>query len=168
MPYAMERSKGGGTKRQARHRPETGNPAGAISDSPHRWQAGPRATENSVQQELQIGAEERCGREEPQRAQRAGRIAEANASIGLRSTRTTARQREVSDGDRLRSREPELLRKTHLTGCAALRAALRFSIPARGRSIHTQERPGPRAEIFRLRPGALKSRTSSYWRPECE
>jgi hypothetical protein len=43
--------------------------------------------------------------------------------MGLRNTRTTARQREVSEGGRSNARKPELLLKTHLTGCAPERAA---------------------------------------------
>ena len=35
--------------------------------------------------------------------------------MGLRSTRATARQREVSDGGTSNVSEPESLRKTHLT-----------------------------------------------------
>src|SRR6185312_15209284 len=80
-------------------------------------------TENSVQQASQIGAEERCGRGVPQRVQGEGSSAQDSTSMGLRNTRTTARQREVSEGGRSNARKPELLLKTHLTGCAPERAA---------------------------------------------
>jgi hypothetical protein len=70
-----------------------------------------------------MGTEERCGRGEPHKAQEAGRRAQPKASMGLRSTRATARQREVSDGGTSNVSEPESLRKTCLlcvgaTGCA--------------------------------------------------
>ena len=47
--------------------------------------------------------------------QKAGSRAQPRASMGLRSTRATARQREVSDGGTSNVSEPESLRKTHLT-----------------------------------------------------
>jgi len=70
---------------------------------------------NSIQHASQIGTEESCGRGEPQREQEAGRRAQLKASMGLRSTRATARQREVSDGGTSSVSEPEFLRKTHLS-----------------------------------------------------
>lgn len=66
-----------------------------------------------------MGVEERRGREEPQRVHEAGRIAQAKASTGLRSTRTTARQRDVPDDGKWNAIEPELLLKTHLAGRAS-------------------------------------------------
>ncbi|MGB6781530.1 MAG: hypothetical protein WBE36_05680, partial [Terracidiphilus sp.] len=63
--------------------------------SPQRPHAGPRATEISIQQTSQIGAWESRGRGEPHRAQQEGSKAQAAASTGLRSTRTTARHAEV-------------------------------------------------------------------------
>ena len=62
-----------------------------------------------------MGTEERCGKGEPQRAQQEGKRAQLSASMGLRSTRTTARQREVSDGGASLVSKPESMLKTHLT-----------------------------------------------------
>src|ERR1039458_2872605 len=93
----------------------TGGPddsAGAARVSPQHAHEGPLWTGNSVQQASQIGTEESCGRGEPQRVQNAGRRAQPKASMGLRSTRATARQREVSDGGTSNVSEPESLRKT--------------------------------------------------------
>ena len=70
---------------------------------------------NSIQQASQIGTEESCGRGKPQREHEAGRRAQLKASMGLRSTRATARHREVSDGGTSIVSEPESLRKTHLS-----------------------------------------------------
>jgi hypothetical protein len=61
-----------------------------------------------------MGTEENCGKGEPQRAHEAGKMAQPRASTGLRSTRATARQREVSNGGTSNVSEPESLRKTHL------------------------------------------------------
>jgi len=61
-----------------------------------------------------MGTDERCGRGEPQRTHEAGKRAQLMASAGLRSTRATARQREVSEGGTSNVSEPESLRKTHL------------------------------------------------------
>ena len=91
------------------------SPAAGQRASPQRAHKGPLWTGNSVQQASQIGTEESCGRGEPQRGQKAGRRAQPKASMGLRSTRATARQREVSDGGTSSVSEPESLRKTHLT-----------------------------------------------------
>src|ERR1700744_111775 len=70
------------------------------------------------QQRSQIGTEERRAREAPQRVHEAGRRVQPNASTtastGLRSTRTTARQRVISDGGSSTASEAESLRKTHL------------------------------------------------------
>jgi hypothetical protein len=100
--------------RQARQSLEKEGPEGALSASPHRTQAGAVWTENSVQQTGQIGAEESCGRGEPQRAQGDVRRAQLKLSMGLRSTRTTARHRVVSDGGTSVVRKPVSLWKTHL------------------------------------------------------
>ena len=69
---------------------------------------------NSVQQTSQIGTGRAAAEGEPQREQGAGRRAQLKASMGLRSTRTTARHREVPDGGTSIVSEPESLRKTHL------------------------------------------------------
>jgi hypothetical protein len=84
------------------------------NEFPQRTHAGPVRRGISVQQASQIGAEERCGKGEPQRAQGAGRNAQLTASMGLRSTRATARHAEVSDGGTSNVRDAESLRKTHL------------------------------------------------------
>jgi len=62
-----------------------------------------------------MGAEDRCGRGAPQRTQEEGSKTQAKASTGLRRTRATARQREVSEGGTSLVSEPESLLKTHLT-----------------------------------------------------
>jgi hypothetical protein len=101
VPKATARTKGGGASRQARHRCEDAMPStgGASSASPHRRHAGPSWTGISAQQASQIGTEEKRGRGEPQRAQEAGSTVQVIASRGLRRTRTTARQRDVSDSE---------------------------------------------------------------------
>src|ERR1035437_4919821 len=103
--------------RQVRHCPELDGPActGASSVSPQRTHRFPLRAGNFVQQTSQTGTELRCGREEPQRAQEEGRRAQLKESTGLRSTRTTARQREGPEGGTSHVSEPESLRKTHLT-----------------------------------------------------
>lgn len=83
--------------------------------SPQRVQEGLLRRGNSVQQRSQIGADAKCGSGEPQREQKSGRRAQPRASTGLRRTRATARQREVSKGGTSNVSEPESLRKTHLT-----------------------------------------------------
>jgi len=88
---------------------------GASRVSPQEKQTGAVWRGISDQQASQIGAEESCGSGEPQRVQEAGRNAQLTASTGLRSTRATARQAEVSDGGTSNVSEPESLRKTHLT-----------------------------------------------------
>jgi hypothetical protein len=132
--------------RQARHNAASARPASAGLDSsagvanasPHRAQKVPLWTGNSVQQTSQIGTRESRGKGEPQRAQNAGRRAQPKASTGLRSTRATARHREVSDGGTSNVSEPEFLRKTHLTwglrGCLCLSACLTAGLPARLRA----------------------------------
>ena len=82
--------------------------------------------------------------------QEEGSSAQESTSTGLRNTRTTARQREVSEGGRSNARKPELLRKTHLAGCAPERAAFETSIPAVHRCSRQKKRPG-RARNLRLR-----------------
>ncbi len=109
---------------------------GASSRSPQHAHRGPLWTGNSVQQTWQMGTEERCGRGEPQRTHEAGKRAQLKASMGLRSTRATARQREVSEGGRSKVSEPESLRKTHLAsgrlGRSARRHAVSIPVPRRG------------------------------------
>jgi len=58
--------------------------------------------------------------------------------MGLRSTRATARQLEVSDGGTSNVSEPESLRKTHLTSGLARGNARRLahSIPGRTGRFH--------------------------------
>jgi hypothetical protein len=82
--------------------------------SPQRAQTGPLWTENSDQQTGQIGTEESSGNGEPQRAQDEGRRAQLKLSIGLRSTRTTARQRAVCSSGTSVVRMAESMWKTHL------------------------------------------------------
>jgi len=150
-PKATARVKAGGARRQARQRaiPEPGASIlgallcalvlglaglGPSSASPQREQAGPLSGGNSVQQRSQIGAIESCGSREPQRTQGEGKTAQLTASMGLRSTRTTARHREVSGGGTSNVSEPESLRKTHLTRGRPWSASLHMSIPTeRGR-----------------------------------
>jgi hypothetical protein len=117
-PKATARINGGGARRQALQKQTLAVvDAGAAksSVSPHRAQARPVWSGNSLQQTAQIGAVESCGKGEPHRLQDAGRRAQLIASMGLRSTRATARQREVCDGGTSNVSEPESLRKTHLT-----------------------------------------------------
>lgn len=92
----------------------------------------------SIQQASQIGTEERCGRGESQRAQEAGKRAQPSASMGLRSTRATARQREVSDGGTSNVSDFKSLRKTHLTlgRRAEPSAPLRTSIRGTEEGLH--------------------------------
>jgi hypothetical protein len=100
--------------RHARHSANAPAPAVAFRLSPQRAHAGPPCLGNSVQQMSQIGIAESRGREEPQRAQEAGRSAQLKLSTGLRSTRTTARQRVVCDGRTPVKRMHASLWKTHL------------------------------------------------------
>jgi hypothetical protein len=69
---------------------------------------------NSVQQTSQIGAKESRGRSEPQREQEAGKSVQLKLSKGLRSTRTTARQRVVCESGTSVVRMLKSLGKTHL------------------------------------------------------
>lgn len=100
--------------RQARQSDDGERLAGAFKASPQRIHTGPVWTGNSVQQASQIGIDESRGRGEPQRAQEAGRSAQLKLSMGLRSTRTTARHRVVCEGGTSVMRMPESLWKTHL------------------------------------------------------
>jgi hypothetical protein len=100
--------------RQARHRGKTPGVEGAFRLSPQREQHAPLRTGNSAQQASQIGTEERRGKGEPQSAQNAGRRAQLKLSMGLRSTRATARHLIVSDGGIPLARMPKSLWKTHL------------------------------------------------------
>ena len=118
--------KGGGARRQERHRRENPESPSESRTSPQREQASPESAGSSSQQQSQIGTEERRGKGEPQRAQEEGRRAQATASPVLRSTLTTARHRAVPDGGRSIARVPESLWKTHLT--PGVEAPLRTSI----------------------------------------
>ena len=82
--------------------------------SPQRRQEDAVLAGNSLQQTSQIGAEESCGRGEPQSEQEAGSNTQLKLSKGLRSTRTTARQRVVADSWEWFVRMLESLWKTHL------------------------------------------------------
>src|SRR3954453_19365044 len=81
---------------------------------PHREHTTSLSTGISAQQASQIGADERSGRGEPQRAQPEGSKTQPIASTGLRRTRTTARHAEVPDGGTLSVSAFGSLRKTHL------------------------------------------------------
>jgi len=83
--------------------------------SPQRSHTGSVWTGTSAQQASQIGADERSGRGEPQRAQTEGSKTQPTASMGLRSTRATARQAEVPDGGTLSISALGSLLKTHLS-----------------------------------------------------
>lgn len=89
-------------------------PGGAGSASPQRRHEGGAWRGNSVQQTSQIGARESRGRSEPQREQEVGKRVQLKLSRGLRSTRTTARQRVVCDGGTSLTALRESLWKTHL------------------------------------------------------
>jgi hypothetical protein len=137
--------------RQVRHNPPPTGPVNASSsiESPQRAHRGPLRAGNSVQQTSQIGTEERCGRGEPHRVQQAGNSAQPKASTGLRSTRATARQREVSEGGTSNTSEPESLRKTHLTWGGNLKAR-----PNAGRIAHrlADSILGARSTFHRISP----------------
>lgn len=118
----MAFTKGGGARRQARQRLPAGMAEGcrersttASAASPQRTQAAASWGTTSDQQAAQIGANESCGRRYPQREHEAGKIVQASASRGLRSTRDTARHLEISDGVASNVSEPRSLRKTHLS-----------------------------------------------------
>lgn len=115
---------------------ETGG--GAGSESPQRWHVGGAWMGNSIQQTSQIGTRESRGRSAPQREQEAGKSVQLKLSKGLRSTRTTARQRVVGDGGTSLTAMRESLWKTHLAiaqrpsglpGSASI-AQLEFRAPA--------------------------------------
>jgi hypothetical protein len=116
-PKATARTKGGGARRQNRQSAfgsEFTALAGISRVSPQRAQAGSSWDRTSIQQDEQIGTEERRGRGESQREQTAGRKAQLTESTVLRSTRDTARHLEVSKGGTSNVSEPESLSKTHL------------------------------------------------------
>ena len=74
-------------------------------------------------------------------------MVQLNASMGLRSTRATARQREIGDSGTSSVREPESLRKTHLTPRRHPQPKLRTrclgdSIPAAGTERYPDLLPG--------------------------
>ena len=96
--------------------------------SPQRRHTPSRWVENSAQQTSQIGTEDSRGKGEPQRAQEEGNKAQPRASSGLRSTRATARQREMPGGETAIVSEPESWLKTHLTH-------------GQRRSVHAASRP---------------------------
>jgi hypothetical protein len=76
-----------------------------------------------------MGTDDSCGSGEPQRVQGAGRRTELIASRGLRSTRATARQRDVSESEPSIVSEPWFLLKTHLTwASAAFEGNRRFGV----------------------------------------
>ena len=101
--------------------------------SPQRAQTEPDWTGNSDQQTGQIGTEESSGKGEPQRAQEVGRRAQLKLSIGLRSTRTTARQRVVCANGTSAVRIAVSLEKTHLASgqkpnrCSPMRQVYRMA-----------------------------------------
>jgi len=101
--------------------------------SPQRAQTEPDWTGNSDQQTGQIGTEESSGKGEPQRAQEEGRRAQLKLSIGLRSTRTTARQRVVCANGTSAVRIAVSLEKTHLASgqkpnrCSPMRQVYRMA-----------------------------------------
>jgi len=101
--------------------------------SPQRAQTEPDWTGNSDQQTGQIGTEESSGKGEPQRAQEVGRRAQLKLSIGLRSTRTTARQRVVCANGTSAVRMAVSLEKTHLASgqkpnrCSPMRQVYRMA-----------------------------------------
>src|ERR1700689_4791856 len=127
-PKETARTNFGAAMRHKRHKDGDSGVAGwagaSSRVSPQQAQQGPEMAGNSCQQALQIGTEESCGRREPQRVQEAGRRAQVRASSGLRRTRATARQREISDGGTSIVMEPESLRKTHLTWKGTIVACL--------------------------------------------
>jgi hypothetical protein len=100
--------------RQARQSLAAERVGADVRVSPQRAHADSLRTENSVRQTGQIGTLESCGKGEPQRAHAAGRRAQLKLSTGLRGTRTTARQRVVSDGGTTVVLATLLLWKTHL------------------------------------------------------
>src|SRR3954452_21447057 len=100
--------------RQARQVPEREAVSGRRS--PQREHTGAFWTGNSAQQLSQTGADDRSGKEEPQRVQTAGSKAQLAASMGLRSTRTTARHAEVPEGGTSTVSALGVLLKTHLSG----------------------------------------------------
>lgn len=132
-PYATARANGGGARRQARHRHGFKEAPSRSSVSPQCAHPGLSRGENSTQQASQIGAEEKRGRGEPQRTQEAGRSAQLRASRGLRSTRTTARHRVISDDGRSTASNPTLL-KTHLTSGAGTRTPSHKYTRAQGKN----------------------------------
>ena len=99
--------------RQTRH--STDSEAGFSRVSPQQAQTVSARDANSAQQDGQTGTRENCGMGKPQRTQGAGSKAQPSASSGLRSTRTTARQRDEPEGRATSGRESERLWKTHLT-----------------------------------------------------
>jgi hypothetical protein len=124
--------------------------------SPQQAQTGPLWTGNSVQQTSQIGAEESCGSGEPQRTQQEGRRAQLSASMGLRSTRATARHREVPDGVTSNVSEPESLRKTHLA--SGWRKSTRTTLRSVYPDAHLDSIP------FRQKANGQRGNSSRFYR----
>lgn len=127
----MARANGGGAKRQIRHTPaHSGRDAvrDSSTESPQRIHAGPIWPETSDQHASHIGAEENCGRGEAQREQDAGKRMQLTASMGLRSTRTTARHLEIPDSGTPSADKLGSLRKTHLAPKAVAKLPHNLSI----------------------------------------
>jgi hypothetical protein len=123
-PKATARTNFGGARRHARHSGAlSGRSVGPSRQSPQRAHKVQSRTGKSAQQSSQIGAGERRGKGQPQRAQSSGRRAQLKMSAGLRRTRTTARQREVSGGGTSFANKQEFWWKTHLTSCGGARYA---------------------------------------------
>ena len=138
-------------------------PPGSGRESPQQTHTIPSCEGISDQQRSQIGAEVRRGRGQPQRTHEAGSSAETKASTGLRSTLTTARQREVSDSGRSTRMGPELLLKTHLTGSAARCLALQYiSVQELSTSSKTN------CPVGRAEPACDRASLGRQWRPESE
>jgi len=78
-----------------------------------------------------MGTKERRASGEPQREQEVGKIVQATASRGLRSTRDTARHLEISDSGTSIACERESLLKTHLTWAAVATPPRYLSILSR-------------------------------------
>ena len=110
------------TLRACARSPET---VGSSSGSPQPTHAGLARRGISVQHVSQIGTEEKRGGGDPQNVQSQGRRVQLPASMGLRSTRAMARQREISDGGRSIVSESKSLLKTHLAREAVANTATR-------------------------------------------
>ena len=115
-PAGRTRSKAGDARPAADPRHIGRSSCTARPSEEGDWrQALPPKRGSSLQQTAQIGIDRSCGGGVPQRVREAGETVQLIAPMGLRSTRTIARQREVGDGGTSSVSEPESLRKTHLT-----------------------------------------------------